>query len=199
MTLRLLGRDTSSNVQKVMFLLEELKLPYSREDYGRQFGNTGTPEYGALNPTRKVPTLLDGDLAIWESHTIMRYLATKADSDLYPTDPGRRTLVERWMDWTLASLNPVFLGGFRAAKLPEAERPAGVGKDLGAELGILDQQLASHPWIAGDAFSVADICLGPVVRRCLAFPFGQPATPAVAAWCAKLQARPAFTSAVAAG
>src|ERR1700739_777786 len=118
--LRLLGRATSGNVQKVIFLLEELKLPYEREDYGRQFNNTQTPEYGRLNPTRKVPTLLDGDLAIWESHTILRYLAAKAGSDLYPGDLASRTLPERWMDWLLAALNPQYLAGFREARKPEA-------------------------------------------------------------------------------
>jgi len=73
--IRLLGRQTSGNVQKVIFCLEEIRLPYVREDYGRQFGNTSTDEYRKLNPNAKVPTLIDGDLVIWESHTILRYLA----------------------------------------------------------------------------------------------------------------------------
>ena len=73
--IKLLGRNTSGNVQKVIFLLEELGVPYEREDYGRQFENTGTADYKALNPTSKVPTLVDGDTVIWESNTILRYLA----------------------------------------------------------------------------------------------------------------------------
>jgi len=73
--IRLLGRQTSGNVQKIIFCLEELRVPYGREDYGRQFGNTLTEAYRKLNPTAKVPTLIDGDLVIWESHTILRYLA----------------------------------------------------------------------------------------------------------------------------
>ena len=72
--IRLLGRQTSGNVQKVIFCLEEIHLPSVREDYGRQFGNTSTDEYRKLNPNAKVPTLIDGDLVIWESHTILRYL-----------------------------------------------------------------------------------------------------------------------------
>ncbi|MBV5331926.1 glutathione S-transferase N-terminal domain-containing protein, partial [bacterium] len=56
--LRLLGRNTSGNVQKVIFLLEELGLPYAREDYGRQFNNTADNAYLSLNPNGKVPTLL---------------------------------------------------------------------------------------------------------------------------------------------
>lgn len=199
MTLRLLGRATSGNVQKVIFLLEELGLPYVREDYGRQFGNTATPEYGAMNPTRKVPTLVDGDTVVWESNTILRYLAAKSGSELYPADPAVRTQAEQWMDWMLASLNPPYLAGFRDAKKPEAERGPTVGKDLHAELALLDTQAARQDWLAGPRFSLADVALGPVVLRCMAFPFGMPALPALEAWRGRLQARPAFTKAVAAG
>src|SRR3954466_3111102 len=74
--LRVLGRATSGNVQKVLFFLEETGTPYNREDYGRQFNNTGG-DYLKLNPNGKVPTLVDGDTVIWESNTILRYLATK--------------------------------------------------------------------------------------------------------------------------
>ena len=199
MMLRLLGRATSGNVQKVLFLLEELKLPYEREDYGRQFGNTETPEYLAMNPTKKVPTLVDGDLVIWESHTILRYLAAKAGSDLYPADPAARTLVERWMDWMLAALNPVFLAGFQNARKPEAERAPDVGKNLSAELRLLEQQLAASPFVAGAGLSLADIALAPVVKRCVAFPYEMAPTPHIAAWLEKLGERPAFRSATAAG
>lgn len=199
MTLKLLGRATSGNVQKVIFLLEELGLDYVREDYGRQFGNTATPEYGAMNPTRKVPTLVDGDVVVWESNTILRYLAAKAGSPLLPGDPAARTHIERWMDWMLASLNPPYLAGFRDAKKPPAERGVTVGQDLQAELALLDAQLAGQDWMAGTAFSLADVALGPVVVRCMGFPFGMPDLPALQAWRGRLQARPAFTAAVAAG
>src|SRR5437868_15185595 len=91
--MKLLGRKTSGNVQKVLWLLEELKLSYEREDYGRQFNNTQTPEYLKLNPNAKVPTLVDGSLVIWESNTILRYVAAKAKSALYPADLGRRALI----------------------------------------------------------------------------------------------------------
>ena len=196
--LRLLGRATSGNVQKVIFYLEETGTPYEREDYGRQFGNTADDAYGALNPTRKVPTLVDGDLAVWESHTILRYLASQSASPLYPTAPGPRTQVERWMDWSLAALNPVYLGGFREAKKPEAERSMAVGKDIAAELQILEASVAAKGWVAGSAFSLADIALGPIVMRCLAFPLGMPAFPALTAWCGRLAERPAFKTATAA-
>jgi glutathione S-transferase len=196
---RLLGRATSGNVQKVMFLLEELGVEYKREDYGRQFENTGTPEYLAMNPTKKVPTLVDGNVVVWESHTILRYLANKTKSELYPTDAAARTHVERWMDWTLAALNPVFLAGFRDARKPEAERGADTAGNLAAELKILDGELAKHPWLAGDRFSLADIAAAPLVRRCVAFPFALPELPNVKAWLERLRQRPAFVKATAAG
>ena len=120
--LKLLGRKTSGNVQKVLFYLEETGTPYEREDYGRQFNNTQTPEYLKLNPNAKVPTLIDGDLAIWESNTILRYLATKAGSPLYPTDAAARTHVERWMDWQLGNLNSPYLFMFRESKLAPEQR-----------------------------------------------------------------------------
>lgn len=199
MMLRLLGRATSGNVQKVIFGLEELGLPYEREDYGRQFGNTLTPDYAALNPTAKVPTLLDGDLVIWESGTILRYLASRSESSLYPTDPAARSKVERWMDWTISGLNMAYLAGFRDAKKPAAEQAPDTAKTLAAELAILDGALTEQPFVAGASFSLADIALGPIVRRCVAFPFALPEFPQLAAWLARLAERPAFQKAVAAG
>lgn len=197
--LKVYGRATSGNVQKVLFLLEETGVEYERLDYGRQFENTSTPEYLAINPTKKVPTLIDGDLSVWESHTILRYLATKSGSPLYPADPAARTSVERWMDWGLAALNPVFLGGFRDAKKPAAERQPDTVANLLAELRILESQLAKSTWCAGEEISLADVALGPIVRRCIAFPFDLPALPHIAEWCKRLDARPAFKTATKAG
>ena len=195
---KLLGRATSGNVQKVIFLFKEMKLPFERADYGRQFENTTTPAYLAMNPTQKVPTLVDGDLSVWESHTILRYVAAKEKSALLPADLGARTQVERWMDWLLAALNPAYLGGFRDAKKPQAEHAPDTVKNLVAELTILEKQLAKSPWVAGADFSLADIALGPIVKRCVAFPFDLPAMPHIAAWLTKLSGRPAFVEATAA-
>ena len=195
---KLLGRNTSGNVQKVIFLLEEIKASYEREDYGRQFENTTTPQYLAMNPTQKVPTLVDGDLSIWESHTILRYIAAKEGSKLLPTDLAQRTKVERWMDWLLAALNSAYLGGFKDAKKPANERGADTVKNLVTELAILEKQLAANPYVAGSEFTLADVAMGPIVKRCVAFPFDMPATPHIAAWLQKLGERPAFQKATAA-
>jgi glutathione S-transferase len=197
--MKLLGRKTSGNVQKVMFLFEELKMPYEREDYGRQFNNTQTPEYLARNPNAKVPTLLDGDLAIWESNTILRYVATKAKSALYPPDPARRTHVERWMDWQLSALNNPYLAMFREAKLEADKRSAEFAaqqKDLGAQLAILDKAMGKY--VAGGEFSIADICLAPIVARCLRFGVELPALANVKRWDGEMQAREAFKKATSA-
>nr|WP_298685155.1 glutathione S-transferase family protein [uncultured Dongia sp.] len=198
--LRLLGRNTSGNVQKVIFLLEELGLPYAREDYGRQFNNTTDDAYLSLNPNGKVPTLVDDKVVIWESNTILRYLCNKQkNTELYPADPAARTQVERWMDWMLASLNPPYLGIFKEAKKAPGERAASWdadSKDLAAQLGILNKGIAGKKWAGGDSFSLADIALGPVVIRCLDFPVDLPELGNLAAWRKKLMERPAFKKAI---
>ena|SRR5687768_1799188 len=197
--MKLLGRKTSGNVQKVMFLFEELKMPYEREDYGRQFNNTQTADYLAKNPNAKVPTLLDGELVIWESNTILRYLAAKAKSPLYPTDPAKRTHVERWMDWQLSALNNPYLAMFREAKLETEKRSADFAaqqKDLGAQLSILDKTMGRY--VAGSEFSIADIALAPIVARCLRFGVELPSLPNVKRWDAEMQSREAFKKATAA-
>jgi glutathione S-transferase len=195
--LKVLGRGTSGNVQKVVWLLEELGVPYHREDYGRQFNNTQTEAYLKLNPNGKVPTLLDGEVAIWESNTILRYLSGKSagGAALYPTDPAARSQVERWMDWQLASLNGPYLGVFREAKKKEEERAPGFAadvKELAAQLEILEHGTAGRPWLAGANFSLADICLGPIIDRALAFPVTLPAIPGIRAWRDKVVARDAY-------
>jgi glutathione S-transferase len=166
--IRLLGRQTSGNVQKVIFCLEELGVPYRREDYGRQFGNTLTDEYRKLNPNAKVPTLIDGDLAIWESHTILRYLAAVHRPALTGATAGERTMVERWMDWLLASLNTPYVAVFKDAKKPAAERASDFSAqaaDLAAQLKTLEGHVTGRAWFALDRLTLADIALAPIVTR----------------------------------
>jgi len=197
--LRVLGRATSGNVQKVIWLLEEIGLPYKREDYGRQFNNTGDAAYLKLNPNGKVPTLVDGDTVIWESNTILRYLCNKQGGHaLYPSDPAARSQVERWMDWQLASLNNPYLGIFKEAKKPATERAASWAADareLKTQLDILEAGMGGQPWLAGQAISLADVCLGPIVHRCLDFPVDLPGLAGLRAWRDKVAARPAFKKA----
>ena len=193
--MRVLGRATSGNVQKVLLLLEEMGADYSREDYGRQFGNTGDEAYLSMNPTGKVPTLVDGDVVIWESNSILRYVAGKAGSPLYPADLAARSQVERWMDWLLATLNGPYVAIFKATKGGEAV-PEGAAKELAAALQTLDGHLANSPYLAGDALTIADICLAPITSRCLNFPVELPALEALRAWQARLSERPAYQKVV---
>jgi len=199
--LRVLGRATSGNVQKVLFLLEELGIPYQREDYGRQFNNTQDAAYLGLNPNGKVPTLVDGDVVIWESNTILRYLATKHGATaLYPADPAQRSQVERWMDWQLASLNTPYLGIFKEAKKPVGERGPSWdadAKELKAQLDILEKGTSGRAFLAGKDLSLADICLAPIVHRCLDFPVDLPGLAGVRGWREKMAGRAAFKKATA--
>jgi glutathione S-transferase len=193
--IRLLGRQTSGNVQKVIFLLEEIRKPYTREDYGRQFNNTMTPEYRAMNPNSKVPTLVDGATVIWESNTILRYLAASHAPNLTGATPAERADVERWMDWLLASINAPYLALFRDAKKKPEERGADWGeqcKTMIELLSILDGHLAKREWIALNKLTIGDVALSPVIKRCLDFPTGRPALPGLETWQGRIDARPAF-------
>ena len=197
--IRLLGRQTSGNVQKVIFCLEEIGVAYVREDYGRQFGNTLTDAYRKLNPNTKVPTLIDSDLVIWESHTILRYLAAVHAPTLTGATPADRTMVERWMDFLLGALNTPYVAVFRDAKKSPAERApdfAAQSADLVAQLKILDGHIAGRNWLALDRFTIADVALGPIVKRCLEFPIERPPFAELKRWQEAIDARPAFAVAI---
>lgn len=197
---KLLGRATSGNVQKVLWALEELGLTYEREDYGRQFSNTGG-EYLSLNPTGKVPTLIDGGTVIWESNTIVRYLCAKAESEFLPSDPVARAKAETWMDWLLASLNANYIEVFKESKKPQQERSPDLpkmGEALAAHLVLLDNHLANNEWLGGGSMTMADIALGPIVHRCLGFPVDLPAFDNLRRWHKNISSRAAFQKCVAA-
>ena len=103
------GRANSVNVQKVLWCLHELDLAYDRIDAGMQFGKNNEAAYLAMNPNGRVPTLVDGDFVLWESNSVMRYLcmAYGQNSPIYPQAPQARAGVDRWLDWTLSTLQPV--------------------------------------------------------------------------------------------
>lgn len=196
--IKVLGRKTSGNVQKVVCTLEELGLPYEREDYGRQFNNTADEKYLQLNPNGKVPTFVDGDVVIWESNSILRYLAATSGK-LSAADPAGRSVVERWMDWQLGTLDPAYLPIFREAKTPPQERSAQFVTNaaaLGQTLSILERGMNGSSWVAGKNFTIADIALGPVVHRCLAFDINLPALTNVRRWHGEMAKRPAFQKAI---
>jgi glutathione S-transferase len=199
--IRVLGRQTSGNVQKVLFALEEAGVPYVREDYGRQFNNTTTPDYRALNPNAKVPTLVDGDTVIWESHTILRYIAATRAKDLTGATPAEASAVERWMDWLLAQVNALYLTLFKDSKKPEAERVsdyAAQAKEMATLLALADAHLGDKTFFALERLTLADIALAPILKRCLAFPIALPPMPNLDAWMARMESRSAFAAATSA-
>ncbi len=196
--IRVLGRKTSGNVQKVLFFLEETGTEYGREDFGRLFENTKTPEYLAMNPTAKVPTVIDGDTVMWESNTILRYLAATKAPELTGTNPAECAEVERWMDFLLAAINPGYLAAFKGAKLEPSERPAGFEAqlaDLHAQMAIVSNALDGKEFAALGKLTIADIAMAPIMGRCLNFPYDRPAMPGLEAWFERMSARDAFKAA----
>ncbi|MBY0337305.1 MAG: glutathione S-transferase [Acetobacteraceae bacterium] len=197
MTLRLLGKASSINVRKVLWTCEEVGRPYAREDWGSGFAPTLAPGFLALNPNGLVPVIVDGDLVLWESNTICRYLASGAET-LLPSRPASRARVEQWMDWQATELNSAWRGAFmhlvrgHPARLDPAEL-AGLVAGWNARMALLDRHLAEGgPYVAGADFTLADIVLGLSANRWLMTPMARPALPAVAAWYERLTARPAF-------
>jgi glutathione S-transferase len=199
--LKVWGRTNSVNVKKALWCIEELGLRYERIDAGMQYGVVQTPEYRKLNPNGLVPTIEDDGFVLWESHTIVRYLAAKhSPGKLWPTDSRVRAEAERWMDWTFTFLNvfrPVFWGLVRTP--PEKRDLATIedGRKKSAELlGHFDAALAARSYVAGDAFTVGDIPMGCHVQLWMRLPIERPKHPALEAWFARLLERPAYRKVV---
>jgi glutathione S-transferase len=199
------GRPNSVNVQKVLWCLAELDLDFERVDAGMQYGRNDQADYLAMNPNGRIPTLVDGDFVLWESNSIMRYLylAYGGDSPIYPREPRQRAGVERWLDWTLSTVQPVerpiFWGLIRTP--PEQRDMVALqkGADAAGETWrILDEQLATRRHAEGDAFTLADIALGAYARRWFGLEgIAKPDLPHLARWYQELGSRPAFVSYVA--
>ncbi len=198
------GRSTSSNVMKVIWLLEELKLPYERIDVGGPFGKTDTPEYRAKNPTGLVPTWEEDGFSLWESNAILRYLCTAhaPDSALFLREPRRRADIDRWMDAQQTVLNRpqgvLFIGLIRTQ--PEKRDHAAIAQAIGEAAngwGLIGAQLGKHPFICGDSLSLADMCWGVHVHRWLNMDFDRPEVAHLSAWYERLLQRPAYRAHVA--
>jgi glutathione S-transferase len=197
--IKLWGRDTSSNVTKVIWLLEELGLKYERVDVGGPFGGTDTPHYRAMNPLGLVPAFEEDDFTLFESNVILRYLcnAHAPDTTLYPQAPRARAAVESWMDFQQTALSRhqsiVFQGLIRIA--PEKRDKAAIAaaiEEAARIWSILDARLVSRLYIAGDEITLADIAFGPHVHRWFNLQFERPDVPHLQAWYQRLLARPAF-------
>ena len=200
--LELWGRANAYNVMKPLWLLAELGLEYRHYDVGSQPGDLETPEFLALNPQARVPVLRDGDAVIWESNSVLRYLANRFEAcDLYPQDALKRSQVERWMDWELASLQPAFIdlfwGFYRkppAARDAEAIDSARLASQRCFQ--AMDRQLQSASWLGGDDFSLADIACGVCLYRYFNMGFDVERPAQVLRWYEQLSQRPGFQSSI---
>ena len=195
--LKMWGRNTSSNVQKVMWAVGELKLPHERIDVGGAYGKTKDPFYLAMNPNSLVPTLEEEDgFTLWESNSIVRYLAAKHDG-LEPADPKVRARAQQWMDWQLSvlgpAITPVFWGLVRtpAEKRDMPAIEAAKVKTTDA-VKMMDAQLGKTKFMAGDAFSYGDIPVGVMVRRYMELVPERPKMANLERWHGELVKRSAF-------
>lgn len=196
--LKIWGRNNSSNVQKVMWGIGEIGLDYERFDIGGAFGKNREPAYLTMNPNGLVPTLQDGDFILWESNSIVRYLAREYGAGkLEPSDPKVRARAGQWMDWQLSVVGPAIFACFWGLiRTPEEKRDlaaiaASQSKTTEA-MKILDSQLGKTAFVAGDRFSMGDIPVGIMAHRFRQLCPERPQMPNLERWYAELQKRPAF-------
>jgi glutathione S-transferase len=197
--IQLLGKDSSINVRKVLWLGVELGLPFAHEAWGSGIRPTDSAEFLALNPNGLVPVIRDGSLVLWESNTICRYLAAREQRfDLLPAEPAARACVEQWMDWQAGELNTAWRYAFmaRVRTSPAHADPAAIDASIESWnrlMTLLDAQLArTGAHVAGPAFTLADIVLGLATHRWFMTPMQRPALHSVTAYYDRLARRPGF-------
>jgi glutathione S-transferase len=202
MTITLWGRPTSVNVQKVRWTLAELGLAYEHILLGGRHGGNREPAYLATNPNGLVPTLRDGDLVVWESQAVVRYLAARYGAgSLWPEDVVARAIVDQWADWAATTFQPAWIGVFSAVvrTLPRQHDAARIGHAVAAVeqcLAIMDGRLARVPWLGGEALTYADIVAGAGMFRWTTMEIARQEHPHVAAWHRRLRGRAAFRDTV---
>lgn len=196
--LQLKGRVNSSNVMKALWVLDEIGLDYEREDVGGAFGKNREAPYLNLNPNGRIPTIIDGDLVLWESNSIVRYLAaTHSAGTLWPSDPVARARCDMWMDWQLTELVnwmvPVFHGLIRKSPEERDMNAIAAARDEGAgKWRILDDHLSRNTYIGGNTFTMADIPIGPLAYRWYELPIEREDFVHLQRWYDLICARPAF-------
>ncbi|MFC3939296.1 glutathione S-transferase [Pseudomonas gingeri NCPPB 3146 = LMG 5327] len=201
--LKIWGRKNSSNVRKALWIAEELGLSYEAIDAGGAFGVVGTPQYREKNPNGLVPMIEDGDFVLWESNTIVRYLAARhaAGSAWYVDDLQALASAEKWMDWTTSSFATPFRGVFWGVLRTPAEQQDWTAinaslKTCSELLATVDQALAGQPYLSGDEIGMGDIPLGSFIYAWFEMPIERPSLPHLSAWYERLKQRPAYQRAV---
>ena len=194
------GRKTSSNVQALMWCIGELGLPYVRHDAGHRYGGTDTPAFLAMNPNRTVPVLLDGDgEPLWETGAILRYLAARyGKAPFWPGDGAARAHIDKWAEWSKINIamnftGPIFWRVVRTA--PADQDQVAIARALAtldSFLATAETQLSLHAYLAGDAFTLADIQFGHVLFRYFDIPIARQAHPALRRYYGALTTRAAF-------
>ncbi len=198
--LKIWGRLSSINVQKVVVCANALGLAYERIDAGLAYGIVDTPAYKAKNPNSLVPTIEDGDFVLWESNAIVRYLSHQyGHGTLWPADPRAAADADRWMDWQATTLTPAMTDAFvQLVRTPAERRDAAlVAASIARSeprIAILDAHLQRRRFVTRDSLTMADIPLACAAHRWLGLPCDKPRHPHVERWYALLQERPAFAS-----
>ena len=197
--LKVWGRRSSFNVQKVLWLVGELGLAHEHIPAGGSFGRLDDPDVRALNPHGRVPVIEDGDVKVWESQAILRYLAARyGKGSFWVDEPAMRARVDGWMDWSQTTLQPDFLNGvfWGYYRTPEAQRdwPA-IHQSLARcadHFRLLDGILKDRPFLTGDRLSLADVPAGTALYRYFELDIDRPELPNVSTWYGRLQQRPAY-------
>ncbi|WP_147200336.1 glutathione S-transferase [Pantoea sp. MBD-2R] len=197
--LKILGRASSINVRKVLWICEELEIPFRREDWGDGFKSLQEAEFKAMNPNALIPVIQEDDFTLWESHAIIRYLANAWDGEwLYPRHPRTRAPIDQWIDWQATELNTSWRYAFMSLvrHSPAHQDPrllAAACKGWSYTMSILNQQLQrTGAYVAGNAFSLADIPIGLSVNRWYETPLEHPDFPAVRAYYERLTGRKGY-------
>ena len=200
MAVRILGRASSINVRKVLWTCTEIGVSYEREDWGAGYQSTDREEFRRLNPNGLIPVIVDEGVVLWESNTICRYLATRHERlDLLPRSARDRALVEMWMDWQATELNGSWLYAFYSLvrKSPAHTDASSIEASIRSwnrNVGLIERQLErTGAFIAGAAFTLADVVIGLSINRWRMTPMERPELPAVRAYFERLRSRAGFT------
>jgi glutathione S-transferase len=196
--IKVLGRLTSSNVQKVMWCIDELGVAHQRTDIGGPFGGNKEAAYLAKNPNGLVPTIEDDGMVLWESNACVRYIGAKyGNGKIFPADLKMRADADRWMDWQLTTLGApmttIFWTFIRTK--PEdrdLKAAAAAAQKLNELYAVVDKALAGRKFIAGDQLTMGDIPMGIFAFRWFNLPVERVKLPNLEAWYARLGERPAY-------